>query len=66
MMNNPRHDPSEADEYARRKRTNIIAGIAILALLAAFYVVIDQVIASNKAQLCVESGGRKCRQIETR
>ena len=54
---------AEQAEYVRRRRINIIAAIGVLALLAAFYVVIDQVIASNKAQLCLESGGRKCRAM---
>ena len=56
----------EAASERQRKRNNILVAAFVLALLAAGYFIVDAVTAANKAQLCIESGRRNCRVIETR
>ena len=56
----------EREAYEWRTTVNLIAAIALILLFGMSYYLVERVAAANKAQLCVESGSRKCQKFESR
>ena len=61
-----RHQPEDHDDPQWRMTLNLLAAILLLLLLGGGYWLVKELDAAKKAQDCLSSGGRRCRQIETR
>ena len=51
------------EEAAHRRMVNLVAAIAILALMAAAFWVIRAMDQSRKAEACLEAGRRDCAKV---
>ncbi len=61
-----RQQPEDHDDPEWRMTLNLLAAIFLLVLLAGGYWLVKELDAAKKAQDCLASGNRKCRQIDAR